>query len=129
MVTGYVEDLRSLLMACGVVVVPLRNGGGTRIKVLEAMAMSKAVVSTSVGCEGLDVVHGKHLLVADQPEEFSRHCLALMADRPGRIRLGQNARQLVEEKYRLEVLPDIVDRILDKVAPARLQKSVQLVGK
>lgn len=114
-VTGYVEDLRSMLGRCSVVIVPLRIGGGTRIKILEAMAAGKAVVSTEIGCEGLDVQHRKHLLIADQPEEFSRCCLDLMADRVQREVLGKNGRRLIEERYRWELVPDMVNRILDAV--------------
>lgn len=113
LVTGYVEDLEALLRRSGVVVVPLRDGGGTRIKILQAMALSKAVVSTTVGCEGLDVVDGEHLLVADQPGEFARQCIALMEDPSRRRRLGENARRLVEEKHRWELLPRVIDRVLE----------------
>jgi len=114
-VTGYVDDLAALLAECGVVIAPLRIGGGTRIKILDAMAARKAVVSTSIGCEGLDVRHGEHLLVADSPGEFAQSCLGLMADRERREVLGSAARRLVEERYRWELLPMIVDRILEAV--------------
>jgi glycosyltransferase involved in cell wall biosynthesis len=116
LVTGYVENLHALLAACGVVVVPLRIGGGTRIKILEAMALGKPVVSTTVGCEGLDVVDGEHLLVADRPDLFAGRCLELMADSEKRRHLGRTGRRLVEEKYRWEVLPGIVGRIVESVA-------------
>jgi glycosyltransferase involved in cell wall biosynthesis len=115
MVTGYVDDLAALLARCAVVVTPLRIGGGTRIKILDAMAAGKAVVSTTIGCEGLDVLHGEHLLIADRPADFSRSCLGLMADRGRREALGSAARRLVEERYRWELAPTIVDRILQAV--------------
>lgn len=114
-VTGYVDDLLSLIASCAVAVAPLRIGGGTRIKILQAMAMAKPVVTTTIGCEGLEVAHGEHLLIADRPDEFARSCVALMSDAGKRTRLGERAQRLVEEKYRWELLPEIVDRIVERV--------------
>jgi glycosyltransferase involved in cell wall biosynthesis len=82
-----------------VYVVPLRIGGGTRLKIFEALSMGKAVVATTVGAEGLPVVPGEHFLQADTPGEFARAVVALLAD-PGRRRaLGAAGRRLVEEHY------------------------------
>ena len=84
-VTGYVSDARELAAECGVFVVPLRSGSGVRVKILNAMAMGLPVVSTSVGAEGLEAVHGEHILIADTPEDFAR-AVVERADRqlPGR---------------------------------------------
>jgi polysaccharide biosynthesis protein PslH len=80
-------------------VVPLRIGGGTRLKIFEALAMGKATLSTTIGAEGLDVVSGTHLQIADGPEMFSEAIVALLRD-PGRRRsLGCEGRRLVEERY------------------------------
>lgn len=98
-VTGYVDDIRPLVRKSAVYVVPLRVGGGTRLKVLDAMASGKAIVSTRIGCEGLDVVNGEHLLVADDPREFARCAVALLHDRARRLSLGRAARARVQEKY------------------------------
>ena len=117
LVTGYVEDLRSFLATCGVVVVPIRIGGGTRIKILDALSLSKAVVSTTIGCEGLEVAHGVHLLIADRPKDFAWSCLDLMTDGVKRASLGQNGRRLVERKYASRDLSDAVNRVLDVVQP------------
>ena len=80
-------------------VVPLRIGGGTRLKILEALAQGIPVVSTSVGCEGLALVHDEHLLVADSATDFVAAVLRLMADAALRDRLAQNGRRLVEQRY------------------------------
>jgi glycosyltransferase involved in cell wall biosynthesis len=85
-----------------VAVVPLRFGGGTRIKILEAWAHGVPVVSTAVGCEGLDGVHDRHLLVADRPEDFAARCVAVMRSRDLGDRLVMEAWRLVSQKYRWE---------------------------
>lgn len=98
-VTGYVDDIRPLVRDAAVYVVPLRVGGGTRLKVLDAMAMGKAMVSTSIGCEGLEVRPDEHLLVADRPERFAERTVMLLGDRDRRLALGRAARDLVERRY------------------------------
>jgi glycosyltransferase involved in cell wall biosynthesis len=98
-VTGFVDDIRPLVRQAAVYVVPLRVGGGTRLKVLDAMAMGKAMVSTSVGCEGLAVQPGAHLEVADSPEAFAAATLRLLQDPARRRALGGAARRLVERSY------------------------------
>jgi sugar transferase (PEP-CTERM/EpsH1 system associated) len=97
--TGRVPDVRPYLREASVVVAPLRIGSGTRLKILEALAMGKAVVSTSVGCEGLDVRHGQHLLVADDPSSFARSVVRLLQNPAEAEVLGRRGRELVEDKY------------------------------
>jgi glycosyltransferase involved in cell wall biosynthesis len=97
--TGYVEDIRPIVRQSAVYIVPLRVGGGTRLKVLDAMAMGKALVSTSIGCEGIDVRAGEHLVVADTPEAFAESTVALLGDQARRLQLGRAARELVERCY------------------------------
>jgi glycosyltransferase involved in cell wall biosynthesis len=80
-------------------VVSLRVGGGTRLRMLEAFALGRPVVSTSVGCEGIDVVNGQHLLVADGPKTFAAACVAILRDPQLGARLAGRARRLVEDKY------------------------------
>jgi glycosyltransferase involved in cell wall biosynthesis len=91
-VTGAVPDVRPHLVEATAVVVPLRVGGGTRIKILEALAAGRAVVSTSVGAEGLGLRHGEHLLLADEPDAFARQTAALLRDRGLRRRLAEAGR-------------------------------------
>lgn len=97
--TGYVEDIRLPVAASAVCVVPLRQGGGTRLKILEAMALGTPVVATSKGAEGLEAVDGEHLLLADDPAAFAAATLRLLREPALRARLAANARRLVEARY------------------------------
>ena len=98
-VTGYVSDILPYYRLSKVTVVPLRAGGGTRLKILESMALGRAVVSTTVGCAGLEVCHGVHLLVADHPQQFADCVVQLLGDDALRTELAGNARRLVEQRY------------------------------
>lgn len=102
--TGFVEDLRPLLQRASVYVVPLRAGSGTRLKILEAMAMGKAIVSTRIGAEGIDLRDGEHAVLADTPAEFADAVCRLLQDAPLRLRLGHAARALVEREYGWEAI-------------------------
>jgi len=93
------EVMEDVAKDCHISVVPLRVGSGTRIKILHAMAMGLPVVSTSLGCEGLDGEDGKHLLVRDEPEQIAQAVLALDGDRALWSRLRENGRHLVEDRY------------------------------
>ncbi|MCS7287053.1 MAG: glycosyltransferase [Anaerolineae bacterium] len=101
-ITGYVEDIRPYLAFASVFVVPMRMGGGTRLKILEAMAMKKAVVSTTLGAEGYPFKHELHLLLANDPQSFAEAICRLLRDEGERARLGEEAFKLVNEKYRWE---------------------------
>ena len=101
--TGPVEDVRPFLERASVVVAPLRSGSGTRLKILEALAMAKPVVSTNLGCEGIAVVDGEHLRVADDPDEFANQIVRLMSDRKLATELGLCGRALVESHYSWDV--------------------------
>jgi len=122
--TGWVEDIRPFVARGSVCIVPLRIGGGTRLKIFEAMAMSKAVVSTSVGAEGLPVRSGENILLADTPNDFANAVVSLLHDAEGRKRLGASARTLVEENYSwrkvsesfLRTLQEVVGRSVTTVA-------------
>jgi len=91
--------VRPYIADAAVYVVPLRIGGGTRLKIFEAMAMGKAVVSTTVGAEGLPIGNGEHLLLADDPPGFARGVVSLLRDVGRRRQLESAARALVVEKY------------------------------
>ena len=97
--TGWVEDIRPFVARGSVCIVPLRIGGGTRLKIFEAMAMSKAVVSTTIGAEGLPVQTGENIVLADTPKDFAAAVLSLLRDSLRRKRLGTAARALVQENY------------------------------
>jgi glycosyltransferase involved in cell wall biosynthesis len=95
-VTGFVDDVRPYLDEAAVVVVPIRVGSGTRLKILDAMAMGKAIVSTSVGCEGLDVTDGRDILIADEPEDFAYRTIELIKNAHKRVSIENNALQLAK---------------------------------
>jgi glycosyltransferase involved in cell wall biosynthesis len=98
-VVGVVDDVRPWIERADVVVVPLRIGGGTRLKVLEAMAMGKAVVSTSLGVEGLEVVADRDVLIADDAATFAAQIARMLEDPEGAQRIGASARRLVASRY------------------------------
>jgi polysaccharide biosynthesis protein PslH len=97
--TGFVPDLRPHLAAAAAVVVPLRLGGGTRLKIVEAMAMGKAIVSTTLGAEGIEAISGRDLLIEDQPEAFADAVNRLLGDPELAARIGQSARSLAVRRY------------------------------
>jgi sugar transferase (PEP-CTERM/EpsH1 system associated) len=97
--TGWVEDIRPFVARGAACIVPLRIGGGTRLKIFEAMAMKKAVISTSVGAEGLPVSSGENILLADTPNDFADSVVSVLRDPSRRQRLGTAARTLVQENY------------------------------
>ncbi len=98
-VTGYVDDPTPYLQKAGVMVVPLRSGGGMRVKILNALSQGLPIVTTALGCEGIAVEPGKHVLVADTPEEFARATLRLLEDKALATELGRNGRQLIQSTY------------------------------
>jgi polysaccharide biosynthesis protein PslH len=98
-VTGTVDDVRPYMEKASVYIVPLRIGGGTRLKIFEAMSMGKAVVSTTIGAEGLPIVDGTHAIVADQPRAFASAVLSLIRDKARRKAVEEAARSLVVEHY------------------------------
>jgi glycosyltransferase involved in cell wall biosynthesis len=98
-VTGRVDDVRPHVAAAEVYIVPLRIGGGTRLKIFEAMSMAKAVVSTTIGAEGLPVTPGRDIVLADGPRAFADAVVQLIRDREMRHRIGRAACDLVVQKY------------------------------
>jgi sugar transferase (PEP-CTERM/EpsH1 system associated) len=110
-VTGLVDDVRPYMAESAVYIVPLRIGGGTRLKILQAFAMKKAVISTSVGCEGLGLVHGEHILISDDPKEFADNVIKLARDKQLRRKLGENGRLLVQDKYDWKAIAEKLDGV------------------
>ena len=101
---GHVPDVRPPLAEASCCVVPIRVGGGTRLKILDAWAMGKAVVSTSLGCEGLDAVDGKNILVRDTPDAIADGVTQVLGDAQLRMRLEQNARRTALETYSWQIV-------------------------
>jgi len=115
LVTGDVPDIRPYLAEAAVCVVPLRSGSGTRIKIFEAMAMGKAVVSTTLGAEGLPVQHNENIILADAPAAFARAVVELLRDPQRRSELGRAARELVAFNYGWPAVAASFDHILQTV--------------
>jgi sugar transferase (PEP-CTERM/EpsH1 system associated) len=118
-VTGRVDDVRPYMRNAAAYIVPLRIGGGTRLKIFEAMAMGKAVVSTTVGAEGLPVTSGEHVLLADEPYAFSRAVVQLLRDVERRRQLESAARALVVEKYDWSAVAGELEEALVRFARLR----------
>ncbi|MFL5695196.1 MAG: glycosyltransferase family 4 protein [Ktedonobacteraceae bacterium] len=95
----YIADLHPFWTNATALAVPILSGGGVRVKILEAMALGVPVISTTIGCEGLDVHNREHLLIADTPEAFARACAEVLQDKGLAQRLVHNARRLILERY------------------------------
>lgn len=111
-VTGTVPDVRPWLWGSQVSVVPLRVGGGTRLKIYEAMAARIPVVSTAIGAEGLDVRNGENIYIADKPEEFAERCLALLGDSDARARVAGAAWEEISARYSWDAVSRCFERLL-----------------
>ncbi len=114
-ITGYVDDVRPYLAGAGVYVAPLRVGGGTRLKLLEAMAMGKAIVSTTVGAEGFPVVDGQELLLADEPEEFAAAVLKLLANPTHRTQIGARGQAFARANYGWAALVPQLEQVYEQL--------------
>jgi len=111
-VTGTVPDIRPYLWDSAVSIVPLRIGGGTRLKIYEAMAAKIPVVSTAIGAEGLDIRNGEDIHIADSPAEFADRCLALLGDPGGRSRMADVAFSIVASRYSWEIVSRKFEELL-----------------
>ncbi|MEX0648463.1 MAG: glycosyltransferase [Balneolaceae bacterium] len=114
-ITGFVDDVRPYIDRASVFVVPLRMGSGTRLKVVEALSMQKPVVSTSIGCEGIDVENEKHLVIRDHPQAFAEAVLELFKAQKLRNRLISNGYELVKNKYDWSVIGESIDEALHQL--------------
>ncbi len=122
-VTGWVTDVRPHLRRASVVVAPLRIGSGTRLKVVEGLAMAKPMVSTTVGCEGIDVHSGEHLLVADAPDDFADAVALLLRDPGLGNRLGAAGHRLARDHYSWEGAATQLARLYDRLGIPRRASS------
>ncbi len=113
-ITGRVDDTRPYIAGAAVFVVPLRVGGGTRLKVLEAMAMGRALVSTTLGVEGLAVADGRELCLADEPEAFAQTVAELLGDEARRQALGRAARAFVERGCGWEAIGPLLEAVYER---------------
>jgi polysaccharide biosynthesis protein PslH len=113
-VTGRVEDVRPYMDRAAVYIVPLRIGGGTRLKIYEAMAMEKAIVSTSIGAEGLPVTNGEEIVLADEPEAFADAVVKLFKHQELADEIGQRAAARVRKEFGWDTVADSFAAICER---------------
>lgn len=113
--TGWVDDTRPYISKSNVFIVPIRIGGGTRMKIYEGMSMAKAIVSTSIGAEGLPLTDKEHIIYADDEQEFAESVVQLLQNKSERKRLGDIARKYVYENFRWEVVAEVFSKICKSV--------------
>ena len=114
-VTGFVDDIRPYFEKSSIYICPMISGAGIKNKLLEAFAMEKAVVATTLACEGIETIHGKHLLIAQNADDFIKYVSELLKDVKLRQELGKNARRLVEEKYSWAAQANKLDNLLKEI--------------
>lgn len=111
-VTGFVQDVREYMGKAQIFVVPLRIGAGTRLKIIEALSMKKIIVTTSIGCEGLEVENNRHLLIRDDPKDFALAVTEILNNNSSYVNLGENGRKLIEERYDWKTVFHSLDEVL-----------------
>jgi glycosyltransferase involved in cell wall biosynthesis len=122
--TGFVHDVRPYVQGSAVSVIPLRVGGGTRLKAYEAMAMGSPIVSTSIGMEGLPVVPGKHFLLADESPKFANAIVELLKDDQRRVAMAMESRAFVEQNCSYEVVARSFEDACEKAISRYSERSV-----
>jgi glycosyltransferase involved in cell wall biosynthesis len=115
---GYVEDVRPFIEAATVYLCPIRNGGGTKLKILDAMAMEKAIVAHPIACEGISVNHNEHVMLAINDQQFITYIDQLLQDTQKRENLGSAARKLIENKYSFNVIGKICSDVFQSLPQA-----------
>jgi len=121
-VTGYVTDPAEYLRMAGVMIVPLRAGGGMRVKILNAMAQGLPIVTTTLGCEGISVEPGRDVLIADTPADFAQAVLSLLSQPELAQKLGENGRKLIETTYDYRSACRPMDQIYSLQDPALVER-------
>ncbi len=121
-VTGFVDDVRPYTARASVYVVPLRMGSGTRLKILEALAMKKAIVTTSIGCEGIDVRDGKDAAIADNPVQFAEKAISLLLDQNKADALGEEGYKLVKSRYDWDIVAGLSNEAIHSLVNKKRSK-------
>lgn len=126
-VAGYVADVRPYVARSSVCIVPLRMGSGTRLKILEGLAMKKAIVTTSIGCEGIDVKNGKHLAIADDPVVFAQKTVELLQNKNDADLLGEQGYRLVTSRYDWAVVAEQMEEAMSLIVRRKRQSTSEAV--
>jgi len=114
-ITGYVDDIKPWVDKAEVFIVPLFSGGGIRIKILEALAMGKVIITTSIGSEGIEVENGKHVIIADDKDSFAQGIEKLFRHKEIQASLSKNSLELMREKYSLEAAQGLLDKTIMEI--------------
>lgn len=114
-VTGFLDDIRQFLEEATVYICPITDGGGTKLKILDALAMKKAIVAHPIACEGIDITDGEDVILANTPDEFIDRTIQLLDDHKKREMLGENARKLIQKKYSYECIGKELHATLKKL--------------
>jgi len=122
--TGYVDDVRPYVERAAVFIAPLRSGSGTKLKILNAMAQGKAVVTTTIGAEGIEAVPDKDFIIADEPADFARRVLQFVRDPAAAAAMGRNSRCLVERLYDWRVIANDMCGLYDEIAAGKVRNSI-----
>jgi glycosyltransferase involved in cell wall biosynthesis len=111
LVTGFVEDVRKYIAQSSVFICPQNEGTGIKNKILEAMAMGKSVATTTIGAFGIDAVHGKEIIIADDSKKFAIEVMKLIETKTYRDEIGCKARNFIEKKYSWEIASERINNI------------------
>ena len=111
MFPGYVDDIKSVIASADICIAPIRSGSGTRIKILEYMAMGKPVITTSKGAEGIEYTDGLNIIIEDRIENYPEIIRHLLDDEKKRLALGREGRKLITEKYDWEMYRKRLEKI------------------
>jgi glycosyltransferase involved in cell wall biosynthesis len=124
-VTGEVADVRPYVHKAAALVVPLRMGGGTRLKILEGLSMEKPMVSTTIGAEGIDVKHREHLLIADEPSAFADAVVHLLSNPAAGGALARAGKELVDRTYQWSAVVDRVETFYEGLVQSPRQRAAR----
>jgi glycosyltransferase involved in cell wall biosynthesis len=113
-ILGFVNDIRPFVQRASVFVAPIRSGSGTKIKVLNAMAQAKTVVATITAAEGIDAIHNKNIIIAQNSRDFSNKTIYFLRNKEKAEKIGQKARLLIKDKYSWEVIARQVENVYKK---------------
>ncbi len=120
--TGFVEDVRPYVEEAAVYIAPIRSGSGTKLKILNALSLSKAVVTTSIGAEGIDVTPNENILIADSPQDFAQKTIELLRNPDIAEKIGKAGRKLIEGKYNWKIICSKMNQVYEEIIKEGISK-------